>query len=196
MVVEGEAGRPLKITQSMIGGGTPYRRNAAASALVPTRETGQPFFFPGGSYIINGAANTKITKFKAEVNRNLDTEIRTTQLFREDVVGLTFDSNLSFTLKYEDKTIYDLVHYLSGTTISPNALGLATGAFTAYSEFGTGTTQRFFEIGFPLVEFTGAKVNRLDPDGKTMYLDVTAMGVRSATSQVFTRTQTASSGAF
>lgn len=196
MVVEGEAGRPLKITNSMVAGGTPYRRNAAASALTPTRETGQPFFYPGGSYSLTGATGSKLTKFRSEVNRNVDTDIRTTSLFREDVVALNFDSSLEATLKYEDNGFYDLVHSLSGTTISPNALGLATGAFQAYTEFGAGTTLRFFELNQPCIVFTGARVNKLDPDGKTMYLDVSAIGVRSATHQFYTRIQTASGGAF
>lgn len=196
MVVEGEAGRPLKITNSFISGGTPYRRNAAASSLTPAREAGQPHFYPGGSYVINGAGNSKITKFKSTVQRNVDDGIRTTSLFREDVVALNFDSTLEFTLKYEESTLYDEVHYLAGTTISPNAMGLATGSFKAFTEFGAGTNNRFFELNHPLIVFTGARVNKLDPDGKTMYLDVTAMGVRGATHQVFTRTQTASSGAF
>jgi hypothetical protein len=199
MVVEGEQGRPLKLTHSLIGGGTPFRRNAAASALTPTRETAQPFFFPGGSYVIDGSGSTKITKFRSEVRRNVDGDIRTTQLFREDVVPLNFDSDLAFTLKYEDATLYDKVKFLSGTTISPDALGLATGSFKAYSEFGGGggaTGGRFFEINHPLIVYTGARVNKLDPDGKTMYLDVTAMGVKGATHQVYTRICTASGGAF
>lgn len=196
LTVEGEAGRPLKLTHSLITGGTPYRRDASASALTPARETGQPFFFPGGTYVIDGAGNGQITKFKSEIKRNLDTDIRTTQLFREDVVPLNFDTDLGFTVKYEDATLYDKVHYLSGTTISPNALGLATGSFSAFAEFGTGTTNRFFELVHPLIVYTGAKVNKLDPDGKTMYLDITAMGVKGATHQVLTRIQTASSGAF
>jgi hypothetical protein len=196
MTVEGEAGRPLKITNPLIAGGTPYRRNAAASSLTPTREVGQPHFYPGGSYVINGAGNTKITKFKSTIARNVDDGIRTTSLFREDVVAQNFDSSLEFTLKYEESTLYDEVHYLAGTTISPNAVGLATGSFKAFTEFGAGTNNRFFELNHPLIVFTGARVNKLDPDGKTMYLDVTAMGVKGATFQVFTRTQTASSGAF
>ncbi len=195
MVIEGEAGRPLKISHSMVAGGTPYRR-PEASALTPTRETSQPHFYPGGSYVIDGAGNSKITKFKSTVERGLDTDIRTTSLFREDVVALNFDSNLEFTLKYESATMYDKVHYLQGTTISPNAMGLATGSFKAYTEFGAGTTLRFFELNHPLIVYTGFRVNKLDPDGKTMYADVTAMGVKGATHQVFTRTQTASSGAF
>lgn len=196
MVIEGEAGRPMKVTHSIITGGTPYRRNAAASALTPAREVSQPFFYPGGSYTLTNASTVKLTKFKAEVQRGLDTDIRTTSLFREDVVPLTLDTTLEGTLKYEDNKLYDQVHYLGGTTISPNALGLATGIFQAYSEFGSGTTLRFFEVNMPLVVLTGAKVNKLDPDGKTMYIDFTAMGVSNATYQFYTRTQTASTGAF
>ena len=196
MEVSGESGRPLRITNSIIGGGTPYRRDEVASAMTPARETNQALFFPGGSYVIDGAGTTKITKFKSTVRRGVDDDIRTTQLFREDVVALNFDSDLEFTLKYENSDLYDKIKFLSGTTISPNALGLATGSFKGYSESGSGATLRFFEINHPLIVYTGARVNKLDPDGKTMYIDVTAMGVKGATHQVFTRTQTASGGAF
>jgi hypothetical protein len=196
LVIEGEAGRPLKITNSMVAGGTPYRRNAAASALTPTRESIQPFFYPGGSYQLTNASGAKLTKFKSETQRNLDTDIRTVQLFREDVVALNFDTSVEGTLKYEDSSLYDLVHYLGGTTIDPNALGLSTGMFQAFTQFGTGTNARFLEVTHPLVVITGAKVNKLDPDGKTMYIDFSAMGGPGPTSAIYTRVQTASSAAF
>ncbi len=197
LALEGEAGRPLKITANMIAGGTPYRRNAAASALTPARETAQPFFFPGASYVIDGAGNTKITKFNANVARNLDTDIRTTQLFREDVVPLNFDFDLGFTLKYEDSTFYDKAHYLAGTTISPDGLGLATGSLKIFSGFNLGgASERFLELNVPLFQYTAAQVNRLDPDGQTVYIDVAGMGLKGATHQLFTRIQTASGGAF
>lgn len=194
LTVEGEAGRPLKLTANLIGGGTPYSRSTA-SALTASRETGQPFFYPGGSYTIDGAGNTKITKFSAQVNRNVDSDIRTTTLFREDVVGLNFDTQLDFTLKYEDAGLYDKIHYgASGATVVP--VPLSTGSFQAETEFGSGTQYRFVEINFPCFTYTGAKLNRLDPDGKTVYIDVTAMGIKNATHQVYCRTMTASLGAF
>ncbi|MGH9380885.1 MAG: phage tail tube protein [Thermoanaerobaculia bacterium] len=193
LTVEGEAGRPIKLTSELIGGGTPYRRSAAASSLTPTRESGQPFFYPGGSYVIDGAGNTKITKFKAEVRRGVDADIRTTQLFREDVVALNFETDLEFTLKYEDNTLWDKIHYGAGTVVP---IDLATGSFKALSEFGTGTSSRELEVNFPVYDYTAVRVNRLDPDGKTVYLDVTAMGRKTATHQVFTRVQIASTAAF
>lgn len=191
--LEGEAGRPLKITTSLITGGTPYQPTSAQS---PARETAEPFFYPGGSYTLTGASGARMTKFKATISRGLDTDIFTTQLFRDDVVALNFETTLEGTLKYEDKTLYNQVHYLGSTVISPLALGLATGAFQAYTEFGAGSGWRFFEYNQPLVVFTGARVNKLDADGKTMYIDFTAMGIKSATHQVYTRIQTATSGAY
>lgn len=193
VTIEGEAGRPIKITTNFVGGGTPYARNAAASALTPTRESGQPFFFPGASVVIDGAGNTKITKFKQSIRRTLDEDIRTTQLFREDVVQLNFDTDLEFTLKYEDATLYDKIQ-MGGGTVVP--IDLATGSFYLYSPQGAGTNQRFIETNVPVHRYTGARVNKLDPDGKTVYIDVTAMGVKGATHQLFTRVQTASAAAF
>lgn len=193
LTIEGEAGRPIKLTANFVGGGTPYSRDAAASALTPTRESGDPFFYPGASVVIDGAGNTKITKFKSSIRRTLDEDIRTTQLFREDVVQLNFDSDLEFTLKYEDKTLYDKIQYGGGTYVP---IPLSTGSFKIYAETGSGTAQRFFEINIPVHRYTGARVNKLDPDGKTCYLDVTAMGVKGATHQIFSRVQTASGGTF
>jgi hypothetical protein len=194
LAIEGGAGQPLKLTNSFIGGGTPYNR-AVASTLTPARESGQPFFYPGASVVLDGAA-AKMTKFKSTVRRNLDTDIRTTQLFREDVVALNFDTDFEGTLKYEDATLYKKAHYLAGTVIDPNALGLATLGFSIYSAFGAAASLRFIEVNQPLIVITGARVNKLDPDGKTMYLDIAGMGVRGATHQLYTRVQTASGGAF
>lgn len=195
LTIEGEQGRPLKMTANFIGGGTPYSRDVA-SALTPARESGQPFFFPNGSYVIDGAGTAKLTKFKLGIQRNVDADIRTTSLHREDVVPLNFDTDLEGTLKFEDRTLYRKVHMKGGSQVPLNALDLATGSFKAYSEFGAGADLRFFEVGMPVFDWVGARVNKLEPDGKVMYIDFSAMGIRGATHQVFSRVQTASGGAF
>lgn len=196
LTIEGEQGRPVKMSAEFLGGGTPYHRESPASSLTPTRESAQPYFFPNASVVLDGAANSKITKFKQTIRRGVDADIRTTSLHREDVVSLTFDTDLEFTLKYEDRTLYRKVHANGGTQVPLQAIDLATGAFKFYSEFGAGTTLRFFETNQPVFEYVGARVNKLDPDGKTMYIDVTAMGIKGATHQFFSRVQTASGGAF
>lgn len=194
--IEGEAGRAIRLTANFMGGGTPYSR-PLASALTPTREAGQPFFYPGASVVLDATA-AKMTKWKTTIRRNLDGDIRTTSLHREDVVGLNFDTDFEGTLKYESRELYERAQaYASGGgPIDPNALGLATTAFSIYTEYGGGTAMRFFQVDQPLITITGARVNKLDPDGKTMYLDITGMGVRGATHQVIGRVQTASGGAF
>lgn len=189
--IEGEAGRPIKISAQIVGGGTPYRRDVASS-LTPTRESGDPIFYPGASVVIDGSGNTKLTKFKQTIRRTVDSDIRTTELFREDVVALNFDTDIEGTLKYEDATFYDKVKFGGGTTIPRE---LATGTFKLYSEQGSGSSLRFIETN-QNYRLTGARVNKLDPDGKTVYLDFTGMGVKGATHQFFSRIQTASGGAF
>lgn len=182
LLIEGEAGRPIKITANLIGGGTPY---APTVALTPTRETGQPFFYPGGSYVLTNASGAKMTKFSAKLTRSSDADIRTTQLYREDVLPLAFDTTLDCTLKYEDAGLYDLAQYDASKLFISN--DLATMSFQAVQSFGAGTNQRFMEINFPVMHITGAKVNKLDPDGKTMYIDAALAGLKGATYQMFTR---------
>lgn len=191
LTIEWEAGRPIKLTPEFVVGGTSYRR-AAASALTPTRETGKPFMYPFASVSLDGAGNTKITKGSIKVTRNVDTDIRTTGLNPEDAVVQTFETEVALTLKYEDSTLYDKVHYNGGTQVP---VDLATGALSLFSSFGAGTSVRYQQFGVNQFHYTQARVNKLDPDGKTMYLDVTGEGYKGATHQVFVRTLIASAAA-
>ena len=195
---EFEQGRPIKETYEFMTGGSSYRR-AVASALTPVRETGQPFMYPGASVVLNGDAasgvNTKMTKGKFTLNRNLDGDIRTTGLNREDVVGQTMDTQFECTVKYESaSTWYDPIHYDVGGTQIP--FDLATGSVKMTSVFGAGTQYREKEIGINMLDWTQARVNKLDPEGKTMYIDLVGQGRKSATYQMYVKTIVASAAAF
>jgi hypothetical protein len=195
LVIEGEAGRPIKLTANMVNGGSVYARSAAASALTATRETTKPIFFPGGSYTLDAQASQfTITKFKIEAQRGVDDNIQTTGLNREDVVALNQDYNLDMTLKYEDKTIYEKVQFgaAGGTQISVPFL--ATGSFNAFSLGEVGSYS--MRLNMPLVEYIDVKVNKLDPDGKTVYLDVVAQSVRNATFPLFAVVRTGDQTAY
>lgn len=194
MTVEFEQGRPLKVTHEFMTGGTSYRR-PVASALTPTRESGQPFMYPNASVAFQGAgasgANTKLTKGKITLSRNLDGDIRTTGLNREDVVGQTMDVQVEGTLKYESaSTMYDPAHYNVGGSQIP--FDLATGAFQISAVFGSGTQIRQKIYGINQFHYTQARVNKLDPEGKTMYIDFVGMGYKAATHQMFSQTVIAS----
>jgi hypothetical protein len=189
--IEFEAGRPLKLTAQEISGGSHYAR-LVASAQTTVRETGPPFMYPGASVVLLGVAGAKMSKGKISISRGVDDSIRTTGLNREDVVALNFDVAVEGTIKYESATtLYDIQNYggAGGTQIP---IDLATGALVIAQNFGSGTNVRYMEIGVNQMHFTAARVNKLDPDGKTMWIDFTAAGYRAATYQVYAKTLIAS----
>lgn len=199
LTLEGEAGKPWRYTAAFLGGGTVTFRDVA-STLTPTRERDKPFFYPNGSYVFDGFASYggQITKFKIEVSRGVDDAIQTTGLNRADLVPLNFDVNVDATVKYTSKDFYQKVQYTSGSSVP---VQYATGSFdisqvqqveTASGLFGSGLQR----VVVPLVEWVDATVNKLDPDGKTMYLDVVGMDIKSATSAIFAVTDTADVAAY
>lgn len=191
LTVEWEQGRPLRVTHEFVSGGSAY---VPTQTLSPTRESGQPFMYPGATVVIDGAGNSKMTRGRLTIRRNVDTEIRTTGLSREDVVAQNFDVELEGTLKFESATsLYSKAHYAGGTQIP---FDLATGSFRLISQFGSGTTMRRKEYGVNQFHYTAARVNKLDPEGRTMYIDFTGVGYKAATHQVYAKTWTASGGAF
>jgi hypothetical protein len=195
--IEFEAGRPLKLTPQFIGGGTPVRK-PAASALTPSRETNPPFMYPGASVVlvVGGGASgaiSKVTKGKISIKRGVDDGIHTTALTRDDVVAQNFDVDADFTALFESATsYYNPIHWGTGSVIP---VDLATGSLRLTTVIGAGTLARVLEIGVNQLHYTGARVNKLDPDGKTMYLDVAGMGFKGATYQVYSKTTIASAAA-
>lgn len=181
--VEFEQGRPLKLTAQTMGGGTVY---FPASPQSPTRETSQPFYFPGASVVIEGAGNTLVTKGSIKIDRGMDDGIRTTGLNRADVVETTLDVSGAFTLKYESATLYDKVH-AGGAGGSQVPVDLATGALSIWQQFGSGTNFRHLGLFAPAFHYTEARVNKLDPDGKTMYIDVAWQSYKSGTHAMYAR---------
>lgn len=191
---EFEAGKPLKVTAAYLSGGSVARR-PAASSLTPTRETLAPIQYPNASVVLkvgDGAGGTAtaiaFTKGKIEVKRGVDDDIQTTGLNREDVIGLAFDCDFEGTLRYSDVTLYRNVYYGAGTTAT---VDLATGSFDLFSQRGSYSHR----VAMPFMDIISAKVNRLDPDGKTVYVDVVGASRKNATHSVFaiTRTPDASS---
>lgn len=192
----GEAGKAAVLSLSIVGGGTPYQRDVA-STLTATREVGDPVFFPRGSYVLQIGPTTfnarAITKFKTSLKKNVDDGVQTTELFRDDVIELTADYDLDFTVKYEDRGLYQAIRYAGGSMVP---LVLTTGNFSLFmTNQAQGTLLRSIKQTFPLIQFAGAKLNKLDPDGKTVYLDVSAMTIRGATDSVITDIVTASTAA-
>lgn len=189
--IEWEGGNnPISVrSPDFVVGGSAYSRDIA-SALTPTRETLPPHMYGGASLVLDGAGNTQVTKGKITVKRAVDADIRTTGLNAEDVVESAYDVDIDLTLKYQDRTLWRKVHNNGGSQIS---LDLATGALSLNS----GNAGSYpFRVAIPFFDYVGAKVNRLDPDGKTMYVDVAGMTKKTATTTIFTENFSGASAAY
>jgi hypothetical protein len=193
LTVEGEAGRPWTTTAQFVGAGTITLREPG-SLLTPTREYGKPVFFPYGSYAVDGAASYAqlFTKWKVEVTRSVDDGIQTTGLAREDVIPLAIDVNVDGTIKVTSRDFYRKVQYTAAGSTIP--VEFATGSIDFVQNVqvpitGSQMASGLARICVPLLEWNDAKMNKLDPDGKTVYLDVVGMSIKGATVPIFFQTE-------
>jgi hypothetical protein len=202
--LEGEAGHPVKLTAQFVSGGSPV---AGVAPAVPTREANPlPYMIPGGSVAITaqgaltvgaslgGGSSLQVTKWSLDIKNTLDDAIQTVALNREDVLWLNADYDIDGTLKYIDKKFWESVQYGGATQVPTGAL--TNGQFTFFTNLGTagGASNQSLLIFCPFVEFTSVKVNRLDPDGKTMYIDYVASTRNIGTSSVQCTVQNLTAG--
>ncbi len=191
--LEGEAGKPWKISANYISGGSVYQRDIA-STLTPTRESGKPFMYPFGSYVFDGGASysADFTKIKVSVKRGVDDGIQTTGLGRDDVIPLNLDVDAEGTLKYTSRDFYRKIIYNGGSVvISDLATGSIDLAQNQLTQIASGIVATgLMRVVMPNIEWTDAKVNKLDPDGKTVYLDVVGATVKGATHPIWTQVDT------
>lgn len=191
--LSGEAGKPWELTAKFIGGGSVFQRDIA-STLTPARELGKPIYYPFGSYVLDGFASyaADLTKIKVSVDRNVDDGIQTTGLTRDDVIPLNLDVSVDATAKYTSRDFYQKVKYNGGSTILQD---LATGSidltmlqnvYITGSQVGSGAVR----VQMPLIEWQDATVNKLDPDGKTVYIDLVGMSVKGSTYPIITQVDT------
>ena len=183
---EGQQGMPLKITMPFFAGGSVYQLQGGsltAYEAAVTRESHLPYMYPGASANVNVAAasggsgkgptyeSAELTKFTLGIKNNLDETIQTLALTRTDVVWETADYSLDGTLKYVDHEIWNKINYFGGSNTN---LNLATGTFDFFvSNISNASAQLHIKV--PIVTFGSAKLNRLDPDGKTMFLDFSGL---------------------
>jgi hypothetical protein len=178
MTVEGQSGEPWKVTVPFIGGGTPYYRDGAASGLAPTLETGDPAMYAGGAYLLNGATEVDVMQWTYNYTRNVDDNLFTTSTFRRKVVPLSRSVSLEMQIIWQNQAYYKQIQYGGGSYVPAF---LATGSFHAERQL---VGSQLIAIDVPNLRFTNVSVNRLNPDGETVVLDVSAMGIRAGTSLV------------
>lgn len=182
--LEAEAGKPWQLTAQFLSGGTVTLREIG-SVLTPARDVGKPFFYPNGSYLVDGFASygQLLTKVSVKSTRDVDDGIQTTGLSREDVIPLNFSGEVDGTVKVTSRDFYRKVQYTAAGSTIP--VDLATGAIDLVQLQqapinGSITATSMMRVQLPLIEWVSANMNHLDPDGKTVYLDVVGMTVRNA----------------
>lgn len=170
--LDGEAGKPVKLTAQFVSGGTPHRQGPPAT---PVREASFPLMIPGASVAIVAsqpggqgtvASSLQVTKWSMEIKNQLDDSIQTVALNREDVLWLNADYEIDGTFKYINGEFWRQVVYGGGSQVPTGVLPV--GQFYFFTETPSAQSINLYA---PNVEFTSLKVNRLDPDGKTMYVD-------------------------
>ena len=176
--VEAEAGMPWRITVPFIGGGTPYYRDGAASALSAVLESGDPAMYAGGAYLVNGATELDITRWSYNFTRNVDDDLRTVNTFRRKVIPLTREATIDFQVIWQNQALYRRINYDGGSVVAHH---LPTGAFHAERILAA---SQMVALDIPNLRYTGVSVNRMEPDGQTVVLDVSARAVKAGTSLV------------
>lgn len=172
--VEGAAGEPWKVTTPYVGGGTPYFRDGAASALSPVLESGDPAMYAQGAYLIGGATEIDILQWTYNFARNVDDNLYTVNTFRRKVVPLSYTVSLDFQVIMQTQTYYKEFQYGGGSQVP------ATLATTAFHAERILTASQKLAVDIPFLRVTNISANRFNPDGETVVLDVSAMGVKSA----------------
>ena len=173
--IDAEAGAPWKITVPLVAGGSYYHRNGSASALSATLESGDPAQYQGGAYLITGATSLDVRSWTLDFSRNVDTDLFTVGLNRRTVVPLTRNLTLGMQVIMQDENLYRTILYNGGTQVD---VPLASGAFHAERAL---TSSQLLAADVPNLKWTGVQVNRLEPDGQTVILDVAAQAVKQGT---------------
>lgn len=175
VVLEGEAGKPLKATVSVLGGAT----TAGGAAATATYETDVPFVFTGGVFTVDGVASTVVSKFKVEIKNNLDGDCFTTAITRNDIIEGHRQVDAEFTLKFESGDQYRKVYYGAAAGTAP-ATSAFSGSLIIDCTYGVAAALRELKLTIPSLQYTAAPIDDLDPAGKTLYQECVGFALAGA----------------
>lgn len=178
--LEAEHGKPLKVTAAITGGDSPRQLNVASAKTV-TLETEDPFYFNTGSYAlaISGAlaGNDGVTKWTCTFTREQDDGVFGVGYGRKAITDLNRTVTLDVTRKYESAADHNAVLYAGGTVGAPT---VATGAWSSFMTNGkSGSALRTFRFDIPLMVLSPLQRNVYEPDGQTVYEDLSAVALKA-----------------
>lgn len=180
--IEGEHGKPVKVTANIVGGDSPQNRDAGSARTI-TLESDDPFYFNTASHqvAVGGAyqADDGITKWKVTFSRGVDDAVFGAGYGRKAIPEQNREVAVELTRRYTNATVHRQIAYGGGSYVSPT---VATGAFKVFMTNGnTGSALRSFELEVPLMVMEVAKRNGFEVDGQTVYEDLVGKGLKGAT---------------
>lgn len=193
ITIEGEHGKPIRVTAALVGGGTPQARDVASARTV-TLETSDPFFFNTGSYnlAISGApaADDSMTRWSVTFERSQDEEVFGVGYGRQAIPDLNRNVTVEGTRRYQSATAHNAILYGSGGSVA--AASVATGMLDLFmSNAGAGTALRTFRFVVPLMQVQPLTRNVFEVDGQTVYEDFAGVALKSGTHLAWARVQSA-----
>lgn len=146
--LEGEAGKPLKLSLDFLGIQAALQGTGASD----TYETDSFFTFMSGAFTLLGTgAFTRITKFGLGLSNNVDGGIQTVEVHREALQALLLGLTLDFEVVYDSAdTNYADIFYGGGTSVVDT---VKTGAVTLDFTYGAGAALRELKVEIPLLNY-------------------------------------------
>lgn len=182
LVLEGEAGKKLKITASFLS----LTQALPATGSSETYDTETPFRFTDGTFTLFGGAFTRISKFKLSVRNNIDGGIQTVNLYREDMQALKLDVDLDFDIVFDSAdTNYKTIFYGGGTA---PVVDVATGAATLSFAYGTSGSLRQLAVEVPNFFYKAIGSAFPAPTPATLRQAVSAHALKATGSELITAT--------
>lgn len=184
-------GQPWKFTYPFIG----INLGASMAALTPTYYGDDPWLYHSSpSYIVDGVADPHITEFHITAAYGVD-ESQTQSVLLDDIPVLNRDLNLTFTRRFEDPNLWQKVYFGASGNVIPTT-AIATGSFRGAVSYGAGATLRTLDVNANLISYRTNTISGLDPDGKTVYQQVTAKILKGATYALFVKLANAHASAY
>jgi len=180
VTLEAEAGQPVQFSVE----GTGLTSQLKTTENTPTYESGNPFSFYNGVYMVNATSTTNfdIKSFNISLRAINDEENQTTAITRQDIINHRFEAEVTIGINYTDYQLYAKANYNASTTPSPD---FSDGSLTVNLSTGSGTSQRRLQLTIPKVRLQPINIP-LNAEVATLEMTMAGMGFKLASTDLVT----------
>lgn len=188
LVIECSAGKPVKFTVHYLGG--PAANQGSAASV--SNESGSPMLFTGGTFAIDGAGSTTISRATIVLSNHVDAE---TQFNGVSPSLLTFgvlDVSVVYTLLFQDAAQFKKLYWNSGTADS-HVVGIGSIDLTFLA--GGTDTNNTLRLQAPQLSYVAGPV---EPalSGRPIFQECRGIGTGGASPAVTVTAKNSQAGAY